>query len=1062
MVLPRSNKACILCNGTLSFHTLPELSPAAGHKSLPGCIWIGAQDLDTVRKSEEDGDIIMITTPRKIRLARLTSDSRPSLRKDIEFPNCIAATRRSGLACVADGLSYALLDVDNQQKIPLFPISSIDHVPSPVAERQIEDITVSGGQLGRSSSVAHRRPELEEKGAHSRATSLGNLMSSQFQGNGRASSRGRSGLNTPELGERSLSPNTPSKALSPSRPLSFGGSPDRGTPTPDKPLPPTPGENGSPKKLSIDQRHNTKLKPHVLSPLPTEFLLTTGTGEKEPGVGVFVNSDGDVVPRGTLEFSRYPSAVVLDGGDPSIVTPDAPVPNMDGYCLAAIQRRNGERTQGLEIQRWDVPSEQKSWLILRKTKQTEENTGPDDSEIGLTTTHSAFKLTLSEIAQTLKLRRFRPKGSSGSVEESVLASEVERNLQEDGFAYRFGYSFAHIATWSGTSVFWVIRNPILIRLDAAIEQILVSSQETRLDQGRLIKLAKSIRNQEVRSEADFVSLDYIRQKISIILFADLAFNRGDVNPQLDEQLLMDGGTDPRILLHMVPLLTDDIVESDSGIWIHCGLVDLMKNRLASASISLDPDEFTSRPEEFDMLGLVKRYLSAWRQKKGFGSITDETQVFATVDAALLHVLLHQDQQSNTGFGGSASLRAELYAVVDHNVDCWDRAIQLLEEYHRLYVLSRLYQSRRMGRQVLNSWRRILEGERDEGGEFTDGENEVRKYLGKTKDASLVEEYGAWLANRNAVLGVQVFTDDNARVKLPPSQIVKLLRQKAPESVKVYLEHLVFGKKNVQYANELITFYLDNVLSVLESSAEAKSMLSDSYTTYRALEEPKPTYRQFITDNDTSTSWWQDRLRLLELLGGSHGAGFSYDILRVLERIEPFEDYLVPESIILDGRQGRHQQAIRLLTHGLGDYHTAINYCVLGGSSIFHPTSTQIQLEDVPSEEEQARLFKYLLTEFLKIVDERNRVERTSELLGRFGGWFEIEFVLANIPDSWSIDILSDFLIGALRRLVHEKTEASIVKALSGAENLRISAEFVEKVERLGSHIIPAMDTPTSM
>jgi hypothetical protein len=310
-------------------------------------------------------------------------------------------------------------------------------------------------------------------------------------------------------------------------------------------------------------------------------------------------------------------------------------------------------------------------------------------------------------------------------------------------------------------------------------------------------------------------------------------------------------------------------------------------------------------------------------------------------------------------------------------------------------------------------------------------------------------------------------------------VVQLLKLRAPEAVKVYLEHVVFGKKNVQYANELISYYLDNVLDVLKSSEDARSVLSQSYQTYRVLGSPRPTYREFITDNAISAPWWADRLRLLELLGGSHGAGFSYDVSRVLERIEPFEAYLVPESIILDGRQGRHQQALRLLVHALGDYHTAINYCLLGGSSIFHPatpsstaattTSTVTDNEGaggsaqlLPSRAEQTVLFKHLFEEFLLIEDSANRMERTGELLGRFASWFDVQQVLAAVPNEWPIELMSDFLTGTFRKLVQDKCEASVTKALRGAENLRVSVQFAEKCEEHGPHVVPAVDTPNSM
>lgn len=180
-----------------------------------------------------------------------------------------------------------------------------------------------------------------------------------------------------------------------------------------------------------------------------------------------------------------------------------------------------------------------------------------------------------------------------------------------------------------------------------------------------------------------------------------------------------------------------------------------------------------------------------------------------------------------------------------------------------------------------------------------------------------------------------------------------------------------------------------MLTELENSDEAKATLVQSYETYRALKPPKPTYRQFITDNSIDAEWWHNRLRLLQLIGGSHGAASKYDVHSLGERLAPYSEELVPEMIILNGRQGKHEDAIRLLTLGLGDYDTAIRYCLLGGSSIFHPSSGMLPQDSLPSKEQQAELFEYLLHEFLRIEDLSERLERTAELLERFGGWFDI-------------------------------------------------------------------------
>jgi vacuolar protein sorting-associated protein 3 len=167
------------------------------------------------------------------------------------------------------------------------------------------------------------------------------------------------------------------------------------------------------------------------------------------------------------------------------------------------------------------------------------------------------------------------------------------------------------------------------------------------------------------------------------------------------------------------------------------------------------------------------------------------------------------------------------------------------------------------------------------------------------------------------------------------------------------------------------------------------------------------------------------------------------------RLEPYVDELVPEMIILNGRQKRHKEALHLLVHGLGDFDTAVSYCLLGGSSIYRPPTGFVPRDSLPSKSEQAVLFKYLLHEFLAIENLDDRIERTGELLERFGGWFDAAYVLTLLPDSSSIEIFSAFLINALQRLVRERSETLMVKALSGAQNLKTSVEFIEKAKEVG-------------
>ena len=1072
--LSGSKKVCILCNNTLTFYSLPELSPAF-NTIVSNCTWVGGIDLNSDAK-QDTAETVMICIKSRIRLVRI--GDAPVRVKDIEFPGCLASARRENFACVADSNSYSLLDVENKQKITLFPISSLDESSG---SGRVEDISHAFESRTSSNSISGR-PGLSDSNIdakpHNRSTSLGTFVAAigKRQGTPISTSRERQERKHLESTERASSP---LRAPTARRSVSTSRSPSRQSSSPEKSLPPPPEQPSSQKGLpTISSKISSNLKPHIVSPSASEFLLTTGTTPTEPGVGLFVNLDGDVV-RGTLQFSRYPTALVVDMNEPGLESSLQSNGRLsEGHILAAMPRPGTPHNHpSIEIQKWSMGGDdRKEWVDVPVHPSLDDTLGSDSSyRHGLGAVHTTITVPFPEVGASLRASRLKLPGDrigpiADGEEEPVLEDwESRRNKEEAEFGRRLGGRESNIVVWSGDKIWWIVRNPLAMRLDAAIHDalgIIDDNSTTTLDvnRNRLIEIITNIRGQEATTETEFLSLEYIRQKISLILFCDfilqppLSLTTYDKHNRIIGELLMESSTDPRVILTLVPLLREEITEGSKGIWIHSGLVWVIEHFWSTISSKSQPsEERVLDLRNVEIIDLLKRYLFAWRQRKGFGSTEDEAEVSQTVDAAILHLLLHSDKLHLGGSAGFPSSRAELYSLVDAGLDCFDRAVSLLENYQRLFVLSRLYGGQKMAGKVLHTWRRIIDGETDAGNELGDGENEMRKYLVKIRDPNIFHEYGVWLATRNPALGVQVYTDDNSKVKLPPHEVVALLQEKAPEAVKVYLEHLVFGKKNFQYANDLISYYLDSVLAILSSSEEAKGILSKSYETYRALQSPKPTYRQFITDNALSIPWWHDRLRLLELLGGSHGAEFSYDVEKILSRIEPFEQSLVPESIILDGRQGRHHQALRLLIHGLGDYHTAISYCLLNGASIFYPasgpSSTSV-INAAEGEDQQEVLFGYLLGEFLRIEDMDNRLERTSELLDRFGSWYDLSEVLCLIPESWSVDHISGFLVSALRRLVQEKNEVMITKALSGAENLQVAAKFVEKCSELG----PQVDT----
>jgi len=1020
LVLPSVKKACLLCNGTLTFYTLPELSPAYGGKIKQGdCNWIGGID-ESRDYAEGEEVVIIICLQQRLRLIRIGEQARKV--RDIDLPGCINVRRSGDLACVADDTSYALIDVVNQQKIDLFPITTIPQTlssarlgsPSPRAspitsprlsgrESHVRRVSATNLEVGTLNQVNnHRR--------HTRSSSIGNFFSGSPPQ-----------LAVPFPHEQTIQPSTSHQRTQ--TPLSSRKDAD----LPALPL-------------------HTDLHPWILSANDNEFLLSTGTNQNEHGVGLFINHDGDV-SRGTLDFPSYPLNLLIQKED-------------DDAHIISILKNSKTKEPYLEVQFLnDVSQKQSINLPTEVAKPITDALPSSSSTLILCHSIESRSKSIPGLVQALALRRL-------NIEGQVFDEEKEPEIQqrEDALIARLAQTTTRTIFAHGSNIWWLVRQPILLELDAELQSAMHinSNKSYTIDCARVLQVIDRIQKVEAVDELQFMTSTYIKQKAALLLFFDSVIKTasGDSLNESDTafvvSILYESDLEPRLILSLLSSLSVELIVGPEGIWIPGGLVnlvDLLRNQLQSKDIE------SSTTYNQNILELIKSYLFQWRKKKGFGSIADESRVFQTIDAALLHVLLILDQDDDKSKSTDNHLRSEIYELVDHGIECFDRAVILLESFHRLYVLSRLYQSKKMSSQVLDTWRRMLEGDLDTYNDLTDGENDIRRYLSRIKDPELVRKYGIWLANRNPALGVQVFADDTAKVKFPHHEIVDLLRSEATGAVKDYLEHLVFVKGLTKYSSELIDFYLDQLMTELSDPlSNLPSMLEAADEIYKGLSIPKISYLDFVKDNlsrDMNSNWTRHRLRFIELLGSTSLSQTT--IQNFAEKLTPFSHLLVAEMIILHHLRKDHELVIRLQVYELFDIDSAIRYCLNGGSStIFSPSmfsskplsaiSAAMNQPD-PCNQNQRQMFKSLLGELVSITT-ATPVQRTItiSILQQFSAWFDLSFVLNLIPSTWSICDLEQYINQALRNLNGEARQMNIVRYLAGAENLRLAVSVVEEIE----------------
>lgn len=82
LLLPRTGKACILCNSTVTFYSLPELTPIFESTQVKNCSWIGGVDLNEPiitedSRNETDTVTILMSLKKKIQVVRIGENPRP-------------------------------------------------------------------------------------------------------------------------------------------------------------------------------------------------------------------------------------------------------------------------------------------------------------------------------------------------------------------------------------------------------------------------------------------------------------------------------------------------------------------------------------------------------------------------------------------------------------------------------------------------------------------------------------------------------------------------------------------------------------------------------------------------------------------------------------------------------------------------------------------------------------------------------------------------------------------------------------------------------------------------
>ncbi|XP_053163353.1 transforming growth factor-beta receptor-associated protein 1 isoform X1 [Hemicordylus capensis] len=324
----------------------------------------------------------------------------------------------------------------------------------------------------------------------------------------------------------------------------------------------------------------------------------------------------------------------------------------------------------------------------------------------------------------------------------------------------------------------------------------------------------------------------------------------------------------------------------------------------------------------------------------------------------------------------------------------------LEKHKKFFALGLLYHSNGQDAAAVQLWVKIVNGDIQDSTR-TDLYEYIVDFLTSCMDHELVWKYAEWILKQNEEVGVYIFTkrpleEEQQKNSFNPDDVISCLN-KYPKSLVKYLEFLVLERriKKEKYHTHLAVLYLDEVLHLKsQEGIKRGEELSKTQAKLRSLLQKSDLYRTHF----------------------------------ILDKI--IDSNLHMECAILYGKLEEHDKALHILVHEIKDFNAAEDYCVWNSEN-----------KDPPY---RRKLFHMLLSCYLNSSSSEHKLLMAAvDLLNNHTAEFDAANVLQLIPDTWSVQLLSSFLTGAVRESIHAQRMTQIALGLAKAENLTYKHEKVK-------------------
>ncbi|KXS19661.1 hypothetical protein M427DRAFT_152188 [Gonapodya prolifera JEL478] len=387
----------------------------------------------------------------------------------------------------------------------------------------------------------------------------------------------------------------------------------------------------------------------------------------------------------------------------------------------------------------------------------------------------------------------------------------------------------------------------------------------------------------------------------------------------------------------------------------------------------------------------------------------------------------------------------LLALLESGVACDEETvIPILKGKNRWYALARYFQSKTRAKEALDLLEKLADGNLKD--KDYPGLQCIIEILSATSDDEVLWKHASWVLLRDPALGVEIFTSATERNRaVDKEDVLRRLSSISKKAKRLYLEWLIHesGLEESQYHTDLAIIYFEDVTSAATTHERLKEL--DEVFTASSL-VIRQSFLSFLSKREDLLS--KERLAFISFLTSSR----FYQAPILLARMLQFGGFSVERAVVYS-KTGEHEKALKIFAQELKDFVGAEEYCINASSETVPETEHEQENSDRALESNLKRsknlrnaLLLTLIRLYLKSTDRDSLAGEVVRLLNGSGSTIELHEVLPLIPDQWSLTLLQPFLLRAMRRNYHDRTEGKIIYQLAKLENLKITGRLFHSMK----------------